>query len=80
MTKAKFEIGETEKHTIIVNVTPLLKYTTIEVNGEKVVNESHFSSLPKKFQVEVINTEKNYTRAKWKYLDLDTKNGGESND
>jgi len=60
MTKAKFEIGETEKHTIIVNVTPLLKYTAIEVDGEKVVNESHFSSLPKKFQVEVINTEKNY--------------------
>ena len=58
MTKAKFEIGETEKHTIIV--TPLLKYTAIEVDGEKVVNESHFSSLPKKFQVEVINTEKNY--------------------
>ena len=57
MTKAKFEIGETEKHTIIVNVTPL---TEIEVDGEKVVNESHFSSLPKKFQVEVINTEKNY--------------------
>ena len=27
MTKAKFEIGETEKNTIIVNVTPLQKYT-----------------------------------------------------
>ena len=48
MTKAKFEIGETEKHTIIVNATPLLKYTAIEVDGEKVVNESNFSSLPKK--------------------------------
>jgi hypothetical protein len=33
MTKAKFEIGETEKHTIIVNVTPLLKYTAIEVDS-----------------------------------------------
>ena len=50
------------------------------MDGEKVVNESHFSSLPKKFQVEVINTQKNYARAKWKCLDLDTKNGGESND
>ena len=79
MTKAKFEIGETEKHTIIVNASALLKYIKIEVDGEKVVNESHFSSLPKKFHVEVINTEKNYARAKWKYLDLDTKNGGESN-
>ncbi len=80
MTKAKFEIGETEKHTIIVNATALLKYIKIEVDGEKVVNESHFSSLPKKFQVEVLNTEKNYARPKWKCLDLDTKNGGESND
>ena len=60
MTKAKFEIGETEKHTIIVNASALVKYIKIEVDGEKVVNESHFSSLPKKFQVEVINTEKNY--------------------
>ena len=60
MTKAKFEIGETEEHTIIVNVTPLLKYTAIEVDVEKVVNESFFQPLPKKFQVEVINTEKNY--------------------
>ena len=80
MTKAKFEIGETEKHTIIVNASALLKYIKIEVDGEKVVNESHFSSLPKKFQVEVINTEKNLRCAKWKYLDLDTKTGGESND
>jgi hypothetical protein len=53
MTKAKFEIGETEKHTIIVNASALLKYIKIEVDGEKVVNESNFSSLPKKFQVEV---------------------------
>ena len=60
MTKAKFEIGETEKHTIIVNATALLKYIKIEVDGKKVVNESYFSSLPKKFQVEVLNTEKNY--------------------
>ena len=52
MAKAKFEIGETEKHTIIVNSTALLKYFKIEVDGKKVVNESHFSSLPKKFQVE----------------------------
>ena len=80
MTKAKFGIAETEKHIIIVNASALLKYIKIEVDGEKVVNESHFSSLPKKFQVEVINTEKNYARAKWKCLDLDTKNGGESND
>ncbi len=62
MTKVKFEIGETEKHTIILNVNPLLKYTAIEMDGKKIINESHFLSLPKKFQVEVINTEKNYAR------------------
>ena len=35
MTKAKFEIGETEKHTIIVNVTPLLKYTAMKWMAKK---------------------------------------------
>ena len=39
------------------------------MDGEKVVNESHFSSLPKKFQVEVINTEKNLRCAKWNCLE-----------
>jgi hypothetical protein len=29
MTKAKFEIGDTEKHTIIVNASALLKYIKI---------------------------------------------------
>ena len=76
--KSKFEIGETEKHTIIVNASALLKYIKIEVDGQKVVNEPHFSRLPKKFQLEVGNTKKHYACAKWKYLNLDTKNGGES--
>ena len=49
--KAKLEIGETEKHTIIVNASALLKYIKIEVDGKKVVNESHFSPVPKKFQL-----------------------------
>ena len=38
MTKAKFEVEATEKHTIIVNASLLLKYIKIEVDGEKVVN------------------------------------------
>ena len=45
MTKAKFEIGETEKHAIIVNANSLP--TAIEMDGEKVVKESHFSSCQK---------------------------------
>ena len=79
MTKARFEIGENEKHTIIVNANPLLKYIPIEMDGKKIVNEPHFSPLPK-FQIGVGNPEKHHVRAKWKYFNLDTKNGGESND
>ena len=60
MTKAKFEIGENEKHTIIVNANPLLKYIRIEVDGEKVVNEANFQLLPKKFQLDVGNSEKHH--------------------
>jgi hypothetical protein len=58
MTKAKFEIGENEKHTIIVNKNRLLKYISIEVDGKKVINEAYFTPTPKKFQLEVGNTEK----------------------
>ena len=58
MTKAKFEIGENEKHTIIVNKNRLLKYISIEVDGKKVVNEAYFSPTPKRFQLEVGNAEK----------------------
>ena len=79
-TKARFEIWENKKRTIIVNANLLLKYTAVEVEGEKVISESHFSSLPKKFRFEVIDTEKNDSHAKWKYLNLDIKNGGERND
>jgi hypothetical protein len=80
MTKAKFEIEENEKHTVIVNASTLLKYIKIEVDGEKVVNEPHFSPFPKKFQLEAGNTKKHYACAMWKYLILDTKSGGENND
>ena len=58
MTKAKFVIGENEKHTIIVNKNRLLKYISIELDGKKVVNEAYFTPTPKKFQLEVGNTEK----------------------
>jgi hypothetical protein len=60
MTKAKCQIRENEKHTIIVNANPLLKYIKIEVDGEKVVNESNFQPLPKKSQLEVGNSEKHH--------------------
>jgi hypothetical protein len=60
MTKAKFEIGETEKHIIIVNASALLKYIKIEVDGEKVVNEANFQPMAKKFQLDVGNSEKHH--------------------
>ena len=60
MAKAKFEIGATEKHTIIVNASALLKYTAIEVDGEKVVNEANFQPSSKKFQLDVGNSEKHH--------------------
>ena len=60
MTKARFEIGETEKHTIIVNASALLKYIKIELDGEKVVNEANFQPLAKKFELDVGNSEKHH--------------------
>ena len=60
MTKANFEIGENEKHTIVVNASALLKFVKIEVDGEKVVNEANFQPLAKKFQLDVGNSEKHH--------------------
>ena len=60
MTKAKFEIGETEKHTILVNNSLLMKHVTIEIDGEKVADESHFSPRGKKFQFDVGSSEKHH--------------------
>ena len=60
MTKAKFEVGETEKHTIVVNASALLKYIKIEVDGEKVVNEANFQPMAKRFQLEVGSSEKHH--------------------
>lgn len=42
MSKATFEVGETEKHTVFVNANPLLKYIRVEVDGKRVVNVANF--------------------------------------
>ena len=60
MTKAKFEIGETEKHTIVVNASALLKFIKIEGDGKKVVNETNFQPSAKQFQLDVGNSEKHH--------------------
>ncbi len=60
MTKAKFEVGETEKHTIVVNASALLKFIKIEVDGKKVVNEANFTPTAKKFELDVGDSEKHH--------------------
>ena len=76
MTKAKFEIGATEKHTIIVNASALLKYIKIEVDGEKVVNEANFQPSAKKFQLDVGNSEKHpFGNQRWTILAYHTIRG-----
>jgi hypothetical protein len=58
MTKVTFEIGETETHLPVVNYSWFWKHVTIELDGEKVVDEFHYSPLPKKFQFDVGRSEK----------------------
>jgi hypothetical protein len=60
MTKIKFEIGETEKHTFVVDNSILWKRIIIELDGEKVVNESHFTPQGKKFEFDVGSSEKHH--------------------
>lgn len=57
MSKAKFEIGESEKHIININANPILKYIKIEVDGERVIDVPNF--IPsRKFDLEVGDAEK----------------------
>jgi hypothetical protein len=58
MAKAKFEIGETEKHLIVVDWDWFMKHITIELDGEKVVDEFHYSPTAKKVQFDVGSSEK----------------------
>ncbi len=58
MTKETFEIGETEKHLIIVDASIFWKHITIEIDGKTMVNEYSYSPMPKKFQFDVGTSEK----------------------
>ena len=53
MTKAKFKIGKTEKHLIVVDMDRFMKHITIELDGKMLANEFHYSPLAKKFQFDV---------------------------
>ncbi len=60
MSKDKFEIGETEKHTFVVDNSIFWKRIIIELDGETVVKESHFTPLGKKFEFDVGSSEKHH--------------------
>ena len=60
------------RDTIIVNKNRLLKYISIEVDGKKVINEAYFSPTPKKFQLEVGNTEKHQVEIETRPLSATT--------
>ncbi len=57
MSKARFEIGESEKHIISVNANPFLKFIRIEIDGERVVNVANFTPS-REFKLDVGNLEK----------------------
>ncbi len=57
MSKARFEVGESEKHIISVNANPFLKFIRIEVDGDRVINVANFTPS-REFQLEVGNLEK----------------------
>jgi hypothetical protein len=60
MSKVKFEIGEKERHTVFVHNDLVLKHITIEIDGEKVADESHFSPKGKKFEFDIGDSEKHH--------------------
>ncbi|MEM0156403.1 MAG: hypothetical protein QW597_07395 [Thermoplasmataceae archaeon] len=58
MGKALFEIGENEKHRILVSWSLVSKRIAVELDGEKVLDKFHLSPAPEKFQLDVGNSEK----------------------
>lgn len=59
MSKAKFEVGDDEKHTVSVNANPFLKYIRVEVDGKRVINVANFTPT-RKLELEVGESEKHH--------------------
>jgi hypothetical protein len=53
MGKSTFEVGEREKHSLTVDTDRVMKTIRIEVDGQKVIDESLFSPGAKKFALDV---------------------------
>jgi hypothetical protein len=53
MGKSSFEVGVGEKHSLTVNTDMVMKTIRIEVDGQKVIDESLFSPGAKKFAFDV---------------------------
>lgn len=67
MAKAKFEVGESEKHTIDVNANPFLKFIRIYIDGERVINVANFTPS-RDFQLDVGNSEMHQVEIKIRAL------------
>ena len=67
MAKAKFEVGESEKHVIDVNANIILKYIRIYVDGERVINVVNLTPS-RDFQLDVGNSEKHHVEIKIRAL------------
>jgi hypothetical protein len=57
MTKASFEVGEREKHTLTVDHDWLTKHIRIELDGEKLADEYYYSLSAKTWSFDVGTSE-----------------------
>ncbi len=55
--KSSFEVGEREKHALTVDANQVMKRIRIELDGQKVIDESLLSPGAKKFAFDVGSSE-----------------------
>ena len=53
MSKLSFEVGDTEKHTLTVDHDWVMKRTRIELDGERLADDYHYSLLGKTYSFDV---------------------------
>jgi hypothetical protein len=58
MAKISFEIGEKEKHVLIVGWSILTKRIFIELDDEKLVDKGHYTPVAEQFSFDVGSFEK----------------------